>query len=335
MRVRHGLPTAGLLAILGACTTGPYQNLATKLDVGVALGVGSTTWIAATPQMTQFLVLGSEASSATPTFMETTIGPDNATVSHVGTYSFDSKGTSLTLSATLQSVMANELQTPVLKRQGSSRRTIAETNVYGYHQSGNSLMLTGTPALGPFTFLPHALSGVGEATEHDAACTYQLVLLTLNSSEARIPGFNGPGTTQYFSPATFTGALEGHMIFGLYGSAFSPHSNSDYFQFSDFDGIVLGHTLSSQADTNGDGYLYGTLSYQFSTQDSPMSDAGLVLAHSGTIYYGKSDGSDAVPIMNGAISGGALQVTMGSTPTIAVPHSSVAQLDVSGCLAAP
>jgi hypothetical protein len=318
-----------------ACTTGQYQNLGAKLDVGITIGVGSTTWIAPSSAGTQLLVLGADGGSGAPAFMETAIAPDGATVSESGTYAIDSKGTRLTLDATLRFILANEINVPVLKRKGATRQVISETTTYGYELSGNSLTLTGTPALGPFTFLPAALAQLGATSAHDAECAYMLALLTLDSSQVRIPGFNGPGTTQYFTAATFEGTLAGQLTFQLNGSIFSPHGDLAYVQFSDFDGITLGRTLSDVADTNGDGYLYGTVSYQFSSRPSPTSDAGSTLVQSGTIFYGNPDGVGAVPLMNGAISGGSLQVTMDSNPTVSVPYSSVTLLDVSRCVPPP
>jgi hypothetical protein len=323
-----------LLALL-ACTTGRYQDLGAKLDVGVTIGVGSTTWIAPGPQKTQLLVLGADGGAGAPAYMETDIGSDGATISESGTYAIDSTGTNLTLNATLRFILLNELDKPVLQRLGARRQVISTSTTYGYLLSGNNLTLTGSPTLGPFVFLPAGLAQLGSTTQHDAECAYMLALLTLDSSQARIPGFNGPGTTQYFTPATFVGTLTGDLTFVLNGSIFSPHGDLKYVEFSDFDGITLGRTLSDVADTNGNGYLYGTVSYQFTTRPSPTSDAGSRLVQVGTIFYGNADGDGGVPLTNGAISGGDLLVTMDSNPTVTVPHSTVASLDVSGCLSPP
>jgi len=333
-RLRCAFALALPLATL-ACTTGQYQNLGAKLDVGITIGTGSTTWIAPTAAGTQLLVLGADGGSGAPAFMKTEIAPDGATFSESGTYTIDDTGTQLTLAATLRFLAPTELNLPVLKRKGASREVISETTTYGYLLTGNSLTLTGTPALGPFSFLPAALANLGSTTQHDAECAYMLALLTLDSSQARIPGFNGPGTTQYFTPATFAGTLTGQLTFHLDGSIFSPTGALDYATFADFDGIELGRTLSDVADTNGNGYLFGTLSYKFSTRPSPGADAGATIVQVGTIFYGPSNGVGAVPLMNGAISGGSLLVTMDSTPTVTVPYSTVAVLDVSGCLAPP
>ena len=91
----------------------------------------------------------------------------------------------------------------------------------------------------------------------------------MESSEARIPGFNSPGLTQYLNrEEPFLGILSGTVTIGLV-NLFSPVSTITFASYADFEGVVLDGEQISSTDTGGNGGMSGVLRFSIARQGLP------------------------------------------------------------------
>ena len=101
------------------------------------------------------------------------------------------------------------------------------------------------------------------------ACAFHLANLAVESSEARIPGFNSPGLTQYLNrEEPFDGILSGTVTIGLMG-LFSPVTTNTFRNYADFEGVVLDGAQVSSTDTSGNGSLSGVLGFRIERAGLP------------------------------------------------------------------
>jgi hypothetical protein len=93
--------------------------------------------------------------------------------------------------------------------------------------------------------------------------------LVVESSEARIPGFNSAGMTEYLNRVEpFQGILSGTVSVGLVG-LFSPVVTTTYSNYADFEGVVLDGVQVSSTNASGDGALSGVLGFRIQRKGLP------------------------------------------------------------------
>jgi hypothetical protein len=327
---------AVLLALaLGAC--GRYADLAQKLDVTAR--IAGDTWIAAGGHdraQIRILLVGRPDAHGSASFAFTAI--DNVSngstlVSRVttlqGTWSEVGSGAA-TLRVVHTYTLPEEIGTSLYSRRGTSRDDAEHTRRIAVARDASRLSVSGDAALaGTYVPLVEALRALGTSTARDAACAFWIADLGVQTSEARIIGFNSPGMYQYQQAETYAGTIAGSVHVSLSGTL-ATTTRIEYAGFQDVGGVVLSGPQVTDADSGGSGHMSGVLRFAFAPL--PVDPAGAATI-TGTIDYGS--GADAVQISGGNPTGGAYvtAIDRGGTArvsAIAPPSPTVAQ-----CLALP
>ena len=227
----------GVLACLG-----PYPNVAEKLD-GVDL-VNGTSYIALDAGAARILILASFDGGPSAPFTRIDEQQPRAVQTLQGTYSGDATNTlSVTFSSTTLFSLPNEASKPVSDRSGASRRQLSppmQSKVHIDTSTDEVLDLSGSGDIaGHYLTLLGRTALVTGTDATASACAFHLANLAVESSEARIPGFNSPGLTQYLNrEEPFDGILSGTVTIGLVG-LFSPVTTNTFRNYADFEGVVL------------------------------------------------------------------------------------------------
>jgi hypothetical protein len=313
---------AVLLALsLGAC--GPYAELAQKLDVTVRI-VGDT-WIAAGPDRaveTRVLLVGKGDGSGVAPFAFTSIAADCLTLQ--GTWSEDEPSGVTTLQVAHTYTMPGSTGTSTA---GSQRDDTPYTTQVTVTRGGRRLLVAGDSRIvGTYVLLSDVIARLGTTTQRDAACAYQVASLSIQSSEIRIIGFGGNQMTQYLSPATYVGTIDGSVRVSL------THSMTDatfavtleYRGFEDEGGVRLTGAQRTSTSFGGDGHMSGSLG--FAIAPTFPDPSGVTTLISGGIDY------SAITLSNGSTSGGSYHVTIDGGGTADVPSVGTQSPNVADCL---
>ncbi|HEY3588117.1 MAG TPA: hypothetical protein VGK85_13230 [Myxococcaceae bacterium] len=300
--MRRALLAAATLAGVGllACL-GPYPNLAEKLD-GVDL-VKGTSYLALDAGAARILILAPFDGGRTAPFTRIDEQQPRAVETLQGTYSGNATNSlDITFSSTTLFLLPNEASKPVSARSGASRHQLSpplQSKVHIDTSTVDVLDLSGSGDIaGHFLRL---LGRTALITGNDAnatACAFHLANLAVESSEARIPGFNSPGLTQYLNrQEPFEGILSGTVTIGLVG-LFSPVTTNTFQNYADFEGVVLDGVQISSTDTGGNGLLSGVLGFRIARDNLPPLE-GSVDYSAVTLSGGNESGNYLVTLDGG------------------------------------
>ncbi|HZX42350.1 MAG TPA: hypothetical protein VFE93_10960, partial [Myxococcaceae bacterium] len=257
-------PALGAAALVGAgllACLGPYPNVGEKLD-GVDQ-VHGTTYIALDAGAARILILAPFDGGRTAPFTRIDEKQPRAVDTLQGTYS--GGNLDVDFSSTTVFSLPNEASESVSSRSGASRRQLAPPRVSQVHIDATTtevLDLSGSSDLaGRYRRLLGRTVLIADAGSNAAACAFHMANLAVESSEARIPGFNSAGMTQYLNRVEpFEGILSGQVTVGLVG-LFSPVSTITFTNYADFEGVTLDGVQISSTDTGGNGALSGVLGF--------------------------------------------------------------------------
>jgi len=257
----------GVLACLG-----PYPNVAEKLD-GVE-GVNGTSYIALDAGAARILILAPFDGGTTAPFTRIDEQQPRAVQTLQGTYSGDPND-SLTVhfSGATLFTLPDEHTLAVSDRTGASHRQLSPPLQATNHideTTDEILELSGAKEIAGhyLTFLGRTalLSGTDATT---TACAFYLANLAVESSEARIEGFNSPGMTQYLNrQEPFEGILHGSVTVGLV-NLFAPVVSFTYNDYADFEGVTLDGVQVSSTNASGDGALSGVVGFRIDRKNLP------------------------------------------------------------------
>jgi hypothetical protein len=245
-------------------------------------------------------------------------------------------GGDVTLRVAHTYTMPDERSRAPLNRAGSQRDDTARTLHLTVTRDAGTLVMAGDPTLaGTYVGLGQALSRLGRATEHDAACAYQVTSLAVESSEVRIIGFGGSGMLQYQHAATFVGTVAGTVRVSMSGYLQNT-TRIEYAGFADQTGISVSGAQVTDADLSGDGHMSGIVAFTLTPLSADPSAASTSIT--GQIDYGGAGNSaDAVQISNGNPAGGFYVTTIDGGPTARVPAIAVTAPSppIADCLGLP
>lgn len=341
----HRRASHALLAALALGACGPYAQLGQKLDVIEQFSGDS--WIAAAgADRSETRILTLEKPGGNHRFAFSALQLYSVVTLH-GTWT-ESAGGQVELRVEHTFTFPDERWKSVSDRFGAQRDDGVHLAYVTVSRSGGQLVITGgDPGFagipfslaGTYVGLPRALSRLGTATEHDAACAYQVASLAVHSSEARIKDFGSARMTQYATSggARFVGTLAGYQNVSLSGFT-SVTTTIRYSGFSDQEAIVLDGTQYTDANLSGNGHMHGAVSFTLSPVPlDPASAATLAPITASIDYGGAGTSSDAVQITNGNPTGGFYVTTLAGGPTARIPALNVTATSpsVADCLSLP
>ena len=314
MTTPFAAPVRGLaLAVLLTGCIGPYTNVGEQLDVTQPLQ-GARTFVASGEAgATRLLVMSPASATAAARFAFVTSANWREVRTLTGTWSTDAVTRATTFRGDTRYTLPDEAGKGVLSRSGAQRAAVDELLTVTIQPDGETLDVTGDPSLaGRWLSLETAMARLGSATADDASCAFQVANLSMQSIRARIFGFNGPGMFQYTKAATFSGLLGGSVTVKMSG-LFNPRTDFTFASISDLSGVTVDGPQSTETNTSGDGYMFGTI--RFTLQPSAP-----YAAIRGSADYGSADGSgDSVRLSGGDPLGGHYAVTLegGATTRVA------------------
>jgi hypothetical protein len=297
--VAAGLGALGLLACLG-----PYPNIGERLDVGSR--VSGTSYISVDAGAARILVLAPLDGGQNAPFTRVDEFQPRAVETLQGSWSGGAADVSFSTSTVF--TLPEESAKPVSSRRGATRQTLSPPRLSAatlVAVSPEALELAGPAEVaGSYHTLVSRTASISGADPTSPACAFHIANLAVESSEARIPGFNSPGLTQYLNrEEPFVGILSGTVTIGLVG-LFSPVSTITFANYADFEGVVLNGVQISSTNTSGDGALSGVLHFRIDRAGLPALE--------GSVDYGE------VRLTGGNESGDYL-VTLDAGPATRVP----------------
>jgi len=278
--MRHGLVAPAALLGLGllACL-GPYPGIGDKLDGTVP--VSGTSYIAVDAGAARILILAPIDAGTSAPFTRIDEQQPRAVETFQGTWSGSNDQVDFTANTVFH--LPDEHTKPVSSRTGATRQTLSPpvvTPATVALAAGEALELVG-PAEVAGSYLT-LLSRTAMITGTDAtatACAFHVANLAVESSEARVPGFNSAGMTQYLNrEEPFAGILSGTMTVQLVG-LFSPVTTIRYTNYADFNGVVLDGVQVSSTNASGDGAMSGVVAFRIDREGLPPIE--------GTADYGE------------------------------------------------
>lgn len=298
---RTGLAAAAIAGVGVLACLGPYPNLGERLD-GADKVVG-TSYIALDAGAARIMVLQAFDGGRSAPYTRIDEKQPRAVETLEGTWS--GEGTSISFSSTTVFTLPNEASKPVSGRTGASRQTLSPPRVSNGKVDAVTtevLDISGSPDIaGRYRTLLGRTALISGTDATSAACAFHMANLAVESSEARVPGFNSAGMTQYLNRVEpFVGILSGTMTVGLVG-LFSPVSTINFIDYADFEGVVLNGVQISSTNTSGDGALSGVLNFQIARAGLPPLE--------GAVDYGQ------VKLTGGNESGDYLVTLDGGTTT--------------------
>ncbi|MBS2022374.1 MAG: hypothetical protein JST92_08190, partial [Deltaproteobacteria bacterium] len=161
-----------------------------------------------------------------------------------------------------------------------------------------------------------------------AECSLRFAQLAILLSQARVPGFGGPSSIQYTTPATFKGTLEGTLVVNVDG-LFNPRTTLTYTNFTDYGGFTLDRTIITQTDSGGNGTLFSAVAPTYTKAGAAQP------LWAGTITFGQEDGSgDTLTLAGGVVTGGKYHVDDSSGGHYVFPYTDILETNVlNGCFA--
>ena len=279
------LGAAVLMAVGVLACLGPYPNVGEKLD-GVDK-VSGTSYIALDAGAARILILAAFDGGHGAPFTRIDEQQPRAVQTLQGTYSGDDPQSSLnvTFSSTTLFSLPNEASTAVSDRVGAKRLELSPPTVSRVHIDATTseiLDLSGSQDLaGRYRRLLGRTALITGTDAVATACAFFLANLAVESSEARIPGFNSAGLTQYLNrEEPFDGILSGTVTIGLVG-LFSPVATNTFRNYADFEGVVLDGVQVSSTDTGGNGGLSGVLGFRIERDGLPPLEGAVDYAEVG------------------------------------------------------
>jgi hypothetical protein len=270
---RRALAAAVLVGISLLACLGPYPNVGEKLDV-VDL-VNGTSYIALDAGAARILILAPfDAGVTGAAFTRIDEQQPRAVQTLQGTYFGDATDRlKVTFSTTTLFSLPNEASKPVSDRRGAERTQFSpprESEARIETKTEEVLDLSGSQDLaGHFLTLLGRTAVITGTDATATACAFHLANLAVESSEARIPGFNSAEMTQYLNRVEFfQGILSGTVSVGLVG-LFSPVVTTTYSNYADFEGVVLDGVQVSSTNASGDGALTGILGFRIQRRGLP------------------------------------------------------------------
>jgi hypothetical protein len=299
---RAGLAAAALVGLGLVACLGPYPDLGAKLDVGSQ--VNGTSSIAVDAGAARLLILAPLDGGPAPCTRTDEQQP-RAVETLQGSWS--GAGADLTFSTATVFTLPNEASTPVSSRHGATRRQLSPPAVSQAMDKvgGDVLDLSGSADVaGHYRTLLGRTALITGTDESSAVCAFHVANLAVESSEARVPGFNSAGLTQYLNrEEPFGGILSGILTVQLVG-LFSPVVTLRYTSYADFEGVFLDGVQVSSTNATGDGSLSGVLAFRIAREGLPPLE--------GSVDYRE------VSLSNGNESGDYL-VTLDGGATVRVP----------------
>ena len=289
--------------VLGAAAClGPYPGIGEKLDVGSQ--VNGVSYIAVDGGAPRILILDLDGGSSVP-FTRIDEHQPRALETLQGTWSGDLAAPRF--ATDLLFSLPDEHTTPVVGRTGATRAQLSPPVIDQAtltSTDGGSLDVTGSPRFsGHYDRFIEATARITGTEANITTCAFYVANLAVESSEARIPGFNSPGLTQYLNRDTpFGGILSGTVTVRLSG-IFNPVATFTYAEYADFEGVVLDGQQVSSTNSSGDGALSGVVRFRIAREGLPDID--------GTLDYGQ------ITLSNGNESGNYL-VTLDGGATVPV-----------------
>jgi hypothetical protein len=299
---RAVLGAAALLGVGVLACLGPYHNVGERLD-GVAL-VNGTSYIALDAGAARILILAPFDGGQVAPFTRIDEAQPRAVQTVQGTYTGDpNNALNVTFSSNTVFSLPNEASKPVSDRTGATRRQLSpptESRLHIDTTTEQVLDLSGSQDIaGHYLTLLGRTAVITDTDATATACAFFLANLAVESSEARIPGFNSAGLTQYLNrEEPFDGILSGTVTIGLVG-LFSPVTTNTFRNYADFEGVVLDGVQISSTDTGGNGSLSGVLGFRVSRDALPPIE-GSVDYRAVTITGGNESGNYLVTLDGGS-----------------------------------
>ncbi|HEX9050243.1 MAG TPA: hypothetical protein VF841_06880 [Anaeromyxobacter sp.] len=289
---RRALRGRALLLALAAASCGPYANVAQKLDVTAR--VAGDTWIAnGGPDEVRILIVGKPSAEGTAPFSFSSVyepisaGTSVSTLQ--GTWVEVGTAGAATLDVEHSYSYPDESTVPILQRNGTTRSDDRFPIQVTVARSAGRLAVSGDARVaGTYVALTEALGHLGTAAPSDAACAFHVANLALLRSQGRIIGFGGAGILQYQQAETYIGTVAGTVEISMSGFT-SNTTTLQYAGFEDIGGVVVDGPMKTDANSSGDGHMYGRMTFAF----SPIAADGTA----GTPITGWIDyGGDATPL---------------------------------------
>jgi len=272
-RILLGVTALAGVAVL-ACI-GPYPNVGDKLDgVDIVNGTSYIALDAGAAGAARILILAPFDGGTTAPFTRIDEYQPRAVQTLQGTYSGDPENSlNVNFSGNTLYTLPDEHSLAVKDRSGASRRQLTpplQSNNHIDTNTENILDLSGSPDLaGHYLTLLGRTALLAGTDATTTACAFHLANLAVESSEARIQGFNSPGMTQYLNrQEPFEGILHGSVTVGLV-NLFSPVVTFTYADFADFEGVTLDGVQVSSTNGSGDGALSGVVGFRIDRRGLP------------------------------------------------------------------
>jgi hypothetical protein len=327
---------------LGAC--GPYAKLAQKLDVSAR--IAGDTWIAAAGadrQEIRLLLVGDLDVHGAAPFAFTSVtatlhsdGTGGEDVSTVQGYWYEAAGGATTLAVLHTYHLPDEYSTSLFSRVGTHRDDGERTLGVQVTRSAHRLVVTGDASLaGTYLLLPEALAGLGATARsgatapRDASCAFQLLNLTVSTSDARIIGFGGTGMLQYLHSENYIGMVDGQVRVSVSGGLGGSTTRITYGSFIDEGGVMIDGPQVTSVNSSGNGSMSGVLTFWLSPS---AADPTTVTTVTGTVDYGSGD---AVQIRNGAAVSGSYATQLDGGAAANVPVAGLPSPSIAECLNLP
>ncbi len=326
---------AWMLALLAA-GCGPYANVAQKLDVTAR--VAGDTWIAkGGADEIRVLIVGTPTAEGTAPFSFSSawvpISAGKSVTTLQGTWIEVGSAGAATLGVEHESDYPDETGQDVLSRTGTTRSDDHFTIQLTVSRAAGQLVVSGDARIaGTYVALTEALGLLGDSTERDAACAFQLANVGMLRSEGRIIGFGGAGVTQYQQAESYIGTVAGSMqIAASLGGGWPPSNSTvtmDYYAYEDVGGVTVSGPMITFADSSGSGHMSGVMSLELAPVAADGTPGPKI---SGSIDYG----ANAVQITNGDPSGGYYTVALAGGGSAMVPVATAPNPSVADCLSLP
>ncbi len=339
---------AVLLALAGA-SCGPYAELAQKLDVTAR--VAGDTWIArGGPGEVRVLLVGKPSPEGAAPFSYSSVyvpvSAGTAVYTYQGTWVEVGNSGDAKMYVEHSYTYPDESSVPPLNRRGTERSDDQFQIPITISRSGGQLVVGGDVRVaGTYVALAEALGRFETATASPAACAFQIANLGMLRSQGRIIGFGGSGILNYRDAETYVGTVAGSLEISLTGPLTGTTTTTiQYSAFEDIGGVVVDGPMKTDADSGGNGHMYGRMTFRFSpvaADGSPGTPiAGWIDYGGDATPWGPNDPANAIQISGGNPTGGSYTVAIEDgggtvTATAQVAPATPPSPSVPECLSLP
>ncbi len=295
-----------LLALSTACDGGPYPRIGAPNDpLGALSGDVVTALRPAGSDGLDILVIGriDEESGEGPFRRVTMVG--NATETVAGSWSLS--GEEVELQLDVRWTRPDESDLPPTQTGGTQVEEIDEQSSHTLTYESGLLEFDGEP----YQPMPDMMAAITPGDREAALDAFAVYALTLEVGYGRVLGFGGPGMTQYFgNPTSFVGLVAGEQVVSL-DKPLSPVNRFDYLAFQELVGFEVDGRQVTETNVSGsEGFMWGTVDFQWMPPGDEQVEVLDAHGWSGSVFYGNSDGSDAVRIDGGDPASGTYGVTL-------------------------